>query len=129
MPRQIISDCGFTLLELMVAMMLLTVGFLATFSTIWSSQKAGDSSRNITTAGALGLDLMEQLALRNYTGLKSGSFSFATTTTSAARFSRSYTVQVDTPGVNLKTVTGVVSWTETAGSKNRIFTTVRRVDF
>jgi len=128
-PSRQVNEGGFTLLELMIAIMLLAIGFLATFTTIWTSQKAGVSSRNITSAAALGQDLMEQLAFRNYTGLKSGTYSFATTAPYPSSFSRSYTIQQDIPGANMKTITATVSWTEAGRAKTRSFTTVRRVEF
>ncbi|GFO56839.1 hypothetical protein GMSM_38460 [Geomonas sp. Red276] len=127
--RQPNGEAGFTLLELLVSVMLLAVGFLGTFTTIWASQKAGSSSRNITQAATLGQDLMEQLLFRNYTGLRNGTYTFPTTPPYPASFSRSYTVQQDVPGTNMKTVTVTVSWKEFNGTKTRTLTSVRRADF
>ncbi len=127
--RRLTREGGFTLLELLIAVLLLAVGFLATFTVIWTSQKAGTYSRNMTSAAALGADLMEQLALRNYTGLKNGTYSDAAISPPLSAFSRAYTVQQDTPAVNMKTLTVAVSWREGGQVKSRTFTTVRRADF
>ncbi|MCM0083172.1 prepilin-type N-terminal cleavage/methylation domain-containing protein [Geomonas sp. Red32] len=127
--RQPNGEAGFTLLELLIAVLLLTIGFLGTFTSIWASQKAGSSSRNITQAATLGQDLMEQLLFRNYTGLRNGTYSYATTPPYPSSFSRSYTVQQDVPATNMKTVTVTVSWKEFNLTKTRTLTSVRRADF
>lgn len=122
------NDCGFTLLEMLIAILLLSVGFLGTATVLWTSQKAGSFSRNMTTAAVLNQDLMERLNFRNYTGLKNGAYSDNPSDAAFARFTRSYTVQDLAPAG--KTITVNITWKEAgAVQKNRTFTTVRRSDF
>jgi type IV pilus assembly protein PilV len=125
---------GFSLLELLVAMLLLMVGFLATASVLWSSGRAGSFSRQMTTAANLSEDILEQLSslsfsdpLLNDTG--NCFVDFINPNLAATGFSRQIRVQDNTPVANTKTITVRISWNDRTSTKTRTYTALKRQVF
>jgi len=108
---------GFTLVEIMIAVFILTVALIGVISTTIMIIKGNDFSRIMTTATTLAKDKIEEIKKTSYT-----SFSTGTTTTdyrnidssagtSGAYFTRVLTVTADgIPSADLRTVTVEVRW-------------------
>lgn len=133
MKMQVRQD-GFSLIELMVAVFLLMVGFLGVITILWTSSKAGTFSRQMSTAANLNEDIMEQINALSYTdsslNATNGSFvAFTGANVTATGFTREIKVQNDVPAANTKTITVRISWNDGATTKTRTFVMLKRQDF
>jgi type IV pilus assembly protein PilV len=122
---------GFSLIEVLIAMFLLMVGFLGVISVMWSSARAGSFSRQMTTAANLNEDIMEQFTAMDYDDAQlndtAGHFNdFASTNVSASGFTRQVLVQNDSPSAGNKTIKVKISWQEGSATKTRSFTMLKR---
>ena len=104
---QLHSSNGFTLIEVLVAMVILSIGLLGTAALITGIIKSNQVSNRITTATVLAQDKMEEI--------KSVGYSNAVTEIKAFlppddKYEREVTVVDDSPAANMKTVTVTVYW-------------------
>jgi type IV pilus assembly protein PilV len=104
---------GFSLLELLVAMLILTVGLLGTASLVVGITNGNVVSKEMTTATTLAQDKIEDMRRRTYPGIPSTN----TTTTEAygsvpgfPSFKRVTQTEVGIPAANMKLVTVTVLW-------------------
>lgn len=100
-----LSKKGFTLVELLVTMLLITIFTVGLASVNVMAVKSNSYSRLSTQATVLAKDKMEALKNMNYDAMVSGG-----PETVATVFSRQWTVQNNVPVTNTKTVTVNVSW-------------------
>jgi len=116
-PRQDIatSQIGFTLLEVLVAIVILTIGLLGTAGLTTGVIRGNHYSKNITSATAAGQTLLESVKSSGYTNATSANFPNDTVTMGGMTFTRTTTITNSSPAANMKTVSVTVSWTE---SKN-----------
>ena len=101
------NNSGFTLIEVLVAMVILSVGLLGTAALITGIIKSNQASNSITTATVLAQDKMEDI--------KSVSYSMAISEQKAplspdSKYAREVTVFDDSPAANMKTVVVTVYW-------------------
>ena len=122
---------GFTLIEIFIAIVLLTVGLLGTAALTTGVVRGNVGSRNMTTATAIAQSCLEENRRVGYTSAGSvpvgGSNSCvtgsATVTSGGVSFTRNFTI--DTSVSNIKTLTVAVSWSEGAvGSKSITLKTI-----
>jgi len=120
------KQSGFSLLEMMIAMFLLMVGFLAVITVLWSSAQSGSFSRNMTTAANLNQDIMERLTSLSYASLPvtADFVDYTNANPMASVFSRQTKVQENTVA-NLKTITVKISWNDHGKTKTRLYTMVK----
>ncbi len=109
---------GFTLIETLISLFILSVGLLCMSSMVFSVMRATAQSKETTTATTLLQDKMETLKNSNFSALTSGN-------DSASLGNITYLRQwaISTAG-NLKTITITVNWTS-RGSHVVSLTTVR----
>lgn len=62
------SDCGFSLLEMVVAATLLTIGLMAVASALGYAMIAGNHGRAITNTKLLAVSMLEQMETLRNTG-------------------------------------------------------------
>jgi type IV pilus modification protein PilV len=62
---------GFSLIEVLTAMVILSVGMLGTAALISGIIRGNQTSRNVTTATTLAQDKMEQIVKAGYSGISS----------------------------------------------------------
>ena len=122
---------GFTLIEIFIAIVLLTVGLLGTAALTTGVVRGNAASRNMTTATAIAQSCLEENRRVGYTSAGSvpvgGSNSCVTGSTTVTSGGVSFTrnLAVDTSVSNIKTLTVAVSWSEGAvGSKSITLKTI-----
>jgi type IV pilus assembly protein PilV len=105
---------GFTLIEVLVTALILTIGLLGTLGLATGIIRGNFFSKNITSATAIA---QTQLAVQNkgYVNATTTNFPAAAATVSMGNvtFSRTTTITNDSPNTNMKTVSVAVTWNET----------------
>ena len=100
------DDRGFTLVEIMVAVFLVTIALLSLVSVTVIVIKGNSFSKTMTAATTLARDKMEDLKNTNYTSIASS----ASPETVQNTYQRSWTVATDSPAANMSTITVTVNW-------------------
>jgi Tfp pilus assembly protein PilV len=106
---------GFTLVEIMIAVFILTVALIGLISVTVMIINGNDFSRRTTTAMTLAKDKLEQVKRLPYTSVTTGTTTDywnadSSAGSSGAYFTRVMTVTDNTPAVNMRTIVVVVSW-------------------
>lgn len=108
---------GFSLLEVMIAVFLLTVAIVGAASVTTSVIKSNSFSQTMTTATTLAKDKMEELKAATYTAATQDASMWAGTdyangngTVQASAAGSYYTRSWTAPGTNTKTITVTVTW-------------------
>lgn len=122
--KKLQNDSGFTLLEIMVALTILSFGMLGTAALIGGIARGNMISKNITVATTLAEDKMEEVMRLGYPGMPSSD----TTTTedyntisnfpTCKRVTKTY---IDNPMAKMKKIVVEVHWA--SGSQPVILTT------
>ena len=103
---------GFTLIEVMIALVILSIGILALVKLQISAIQGNTLSQNMTTAVSLAEQRVEQLKNTPYAQIPP---SESVTVTAANRnFTRQVTVTDSSPLLNTKTVSVLVTWKDKA---------------
>jgi len=97
---------GFTLVEVLIAIFILAFALLAMAQTQIMAIRGNAFANKTTTAVTLAQDKIEELKGLSYSSVINGS-------DSSGVYTRTWTVQNDTPSTDLKTVTVTVSWQDT----------------
>lgn len=105
------NNSGFTLMEVLVAMVILTVGLLGTAALIIGIINGNKTSNRISTATVLAQDKMEEIKSMEYLNVAAEPLSIITDYPLYKR-----KVAVDPLGTGMKTVTVTVSWDSNAHS-------------
>ena len=100
------NNKGFTLIEVLVAMVILSVGLLGTAALITGIINGNKVSNRITTATVLAQDKMEEIKSVGYSNAVSETRAFLPSPDD--KYER--TVVCDSPVANMKTVTVTVYW-------------------
>ena len=95
---------GFTLLEFLIAVMILSVALLGMGTLTGAMISYNKEAFDNTVAVALSQGKMEQLKNIPYGSLTDG------TDTPQTPYTRTWTIEDDTPGTNMKTLTVTVTW-------------------
>jgi type IV pilus assembly protein PilV len=125
-----ISNRGFTLIEILVAVFLLVTAILGVISTTVIIIKSNALSKSMTTATTLAKDKMEQLKNTGYNDLLEGTdyanMESTVQETSAADsiYTRTWIVNSDSPAEGMKTITVTVQWNWQSALHNVILTTI-----
>ncbi|MBW2737749.1 MAG: prepilin-type N-terminal cleavage/methylation domain-containing protein [Deltaproteobacteria bacterium] len=102
------NNSGFTLIEVLVAMVILSVGLLGTAALITGIINGNKVSNRITTATVLAQDKMEEIKSVSYANAVSEIRAFLPSPDD--KYEREVTVVDDSPAANMKTVTVTVYW-------------------
>lgn len=109
---------GFSLIEMMVAILILSVGILSLMAMQISTIRTNSLARHLTEGTTLSADQFEEMMTMGY-----GNAALAPSTTTTST-DGNYTIErvvsaVDTPIKNMKTITITASWTE-AGQQRSV---------
>jgi prepilin-type N-terminal cleavage/methylation domain-containing protein len=121
--RAIQESNGFTLIEVVAALIILAIGLLAIAAMQITSTKGGYFSNNVTQATILAQDKLEGLKNLSYRDSNLSSGQHDEGRISATIFSRQYNIAEDT-GNSMKTISVTVEW-EDRGNHRISFTTIR----
>ena len=114
---------GFTLTELLIAIVVLTLGILGTAALTTGIIRGNSFSKNITSATAIAQSQLEAVQQVGYANADTSHFppSAQVVGMGGVDFSRTTTITDNSPATNVKTVTVTVNWTE-AGNTARSVT-------
>src|SRR5919106_2747684 len=102
---------GFTLIEVLVTTLILTVGLLGTAGLTTGIIRGNFFSKNITSATMVAQTQLEAVQNKGYAGATTANFPTTATTVNMGNvnFSRSTTVTDNSPASNMKTVSVTVN--------------------
>jgi prepilin-type N-terminal cleavage/methylation domain-containing protein len=110
---------GFTLTEVLIAVVILSVGLLGLSAMTVAMTKSLAFGNRLTTATALAQKKLEEIKNTSYTNVTSANYALEDYNTIAGypQFSRSVTITTDSPLVNTKTILVTTTWKrETTGT-------------
>ena len=108
------NNSGFSLIEILVAMVILSVGLLGTAALITGIIKGNKLSNRISTATTCAQDKMEDIKRLGYSNAVPVEKAFLSSPYD--QYERKVTVGVDSPATGMKVVTVTVSWDSDARS-------------
>ena len=120
--RRLRSNKGFTLIEIVVAIVMLTFGVLASASLTAALMRSNRGVTNRTRAVETLRLKVEDLQSQRYSDIVTGN---DTATIGGITFNRAWTVTPDSPAANLKTVTLTVTWADRQGNHTITNQTIR----
>ncbi|HJU86096.1 MAG TPA: prepilin-type N-terminal cleavage/methylation domain-containing protein [Gemmatimonadota bacterium] len=120
--RRLRSSRGFTLIEIVVAIVMLTFGVLASASLTAALMRSNRGVTNRTRAIETLRLKVEDLQSQNYSDIADGN---DTATIGAITYNRAWTVTANSPAANLKTVTLTVTWGDRQGNHTITNQTIR----
>lgn len=118
---------GFTLLELLIALVILSIGLLGLAGLHIAAIRGNVSGFKISTATAIAQQRLEELKALDTTStaLAAGVYPDNNIVVQGITYNRSYTVVDDTPVIGTSTLTITITWTDpTSGLTHttRVFT-------
>jgi type IV pilus assembly protein PilV len=113
-----INQSGFSMLELLIALIVLSVGLLALAGLQQTAIESNAASQHLTSSTFLAESKMHELKTDGYASLSNGTFSDANNPIdeegqAGGIFTRTWTVS--TMGVNTKQVAVTISWQDQIG--------------
>jgi len=102
------NDHGFTLIEVLIAIVILSIGLLGMASLTVGIINGNKFSNELTTATTLAQDKMEDIRRQDYSDVADEAK--AACPSPHAAYNRKVEVEDDLPATNMKTVTVTVSW-------------------
>lgn len=106
------SQNGFTLLEVLVAIVILTIGLLGTAGLTTGVIRGNHFSKNVTSATAAAQTKLEAIKSGGYVYATASNFPSDALTMGGMTYTRTTTITNSSPAANMKTVSVTVSWTE-----------------
>ena len=106
--NKIANNSGFTLIEVLVAMVILSVGLLGTAALITGIINSNKLSNRITTATVLAQDKMEEIKRTGYAGAEAGAESYGGA--NFPLYKRITDVALGNPAAGMKKITVTVYW-------------------
>jgi prepilin-type N-terminal cleavage/methylation domain-containing protein len=103
---------GFTLLEVLVTIVILSIGLLGIAGLTTGVIRGNHFSKNITSATAAAQTQLEAVKSGGYEYALAANFPSDTVNMGGMSFNRTSTITADSPATNMKTVSVTVNWTE-----------------
>jgi type IV pilus assembly protein PilV len=116
------DDRGFTLLEVLVTLVILSVGLLGTLGLTTGVIRGNFFSKNLTSATAVAQTQLEAAQREGYANVTATKFPATVEVVSmgGVNFNRTTTISNDTPAANMKTVSVTVNWYEANNTQRSI---------
>jgi len=108
--RRVHALSGFTLLEVLITLVILSVGMLALASLQVMAIKGNSFGQQMTVASTVAQNKLEELRELEFDAVLTG-YDNCTDDANGVRYTRHWTVQDDTPQPDMKTVRVSVTWT------------------
>jgi prepilin-type N-terminal cleavage/methylation domain-containing protein len=122
-PDLVLRQCGLSLIEVVISMLILAVGMISGLGMTQASQNGLDAGRRMSTAAALAQDKMEEEISIPYDGLIQGRLEDHD---NPDGFIRTRTLQIDVPYPHFTTIHVAVKWTDkTSRTHTLALTTIR----
>lgn len=115
------SQKGFTLLEVLVAIVILSVALLGMATLTGSIVHYNQFASEITGAATLAQDKMEELKNTSYSGIND---STETIDIDNITYTRTSTVTTDSPAAGMKTIVVQVTWDWQGQTRNVVLNTI-----
>jgi type IV pilus assembly protein PilV len=119
---QVSIEDGFTLIEIMITLVILSIGLTALAGLQVSAIKGNTFSKRMTAAVSIANQKLEQIKDTDYANILSESSTQITQ--SNMRFTRQVTVTNNSPLANTKTVNVTVTWSDGSNSHSVPITTI-----
>jgi prepilin-type N-terminal cleavage/methylation domain-containing protein len=129
MINSVDNNKGFSLIEFMIAITILSVGLMALVGLQSTAIKGNGSNKNLTTAVMLAEKKMEDLKNTAFTSLTTGTTNdpgnpLTGIGGSGGFFNRSWNVQTYSSSTNMKQITVTIAWTAAGRSHSTSLDTV-----
>ena len=111
-PQLVAWQQGFTLLEVLVTIVILSIGLLGIAGLTTGVIRGNHFSKNITSATAAAQTQLEAIKSRGYAEALEANFPADIVTMGGMSFNRTTTITADSPATNMKTASVTVNWTE-----------------
>ncbi len=120
---------GFTLLELLIALVILAIGLLGLAGLHVAAIKGNVSGFKLSTASAVAQERIEDLKAMDATAaaLSAGIHADGNVAVQGIVYTRTYTIQDNTPVPGTSTITFTISWTEPGTGTARSSTLFTRI--
>jgi type IV pilus assembly protein PilV len=116
------TEEGFTLIEIMIALVVMSIGLTALAAVQISAIQGNAFSKRMTTVVSIADEKLEQIKSSSYVDIVSESSTQITQ--SNMNFTRQVTVTNNSPLANTKTINVTVNWSEGSKSHSVPFTTI-----
>lgn len=110
--RQISCQSGFTLLEVLVAIVILSIGLLGTAGLTTGVIRGNQYSKNVTSATAAAQTKLEAIKSGGYANATTANFPSDTVSMGGTSFTRTIAITSGSPAANMKTVSVTMTWNE-----------------
>lgn len=116
------NDAGFTLIEVMMALLVFAIGTLALAQLQIAAIQGNANAEDITEASVFSSDLIEQMSYWDYTDIGDGQ-----QTDPSGVFEAEWVVANDEPVENSTTIDITVTWQGKDGQKTLSMTTIKTI--
>lgn len=110
--RQVSFQSGFTLLEVLVAIVILSIGLLGTAGLTTGVIRGNHYSKNVTSATAAAQTKLEAIKSGGYANATTANFPSDTVSMGGTSFTRTIAITSGSPAANMKTVSVTMTWNE-----------------
>jgi prepilin-type N-terminal cleavage/methylation domain-containing protein len=110
--RALSSPHGFTLLEVLVAIVILSIGLMGTAGLTTGIIRSNHFSKNLTSATAAAQTQLESIKSGGYSKAVDSDYPDDTVIMGGMTFYRSTEITPNTPAANMRTAVVTVNWTE-----------------
>jgi prepilin-type N-terminal cleavage/methylation domain-containing protein len=122
--KVIVKSGGFTLIETLIALIILSFALLALAGLMVTTTKNNSAGGHMTEATTFAQDILEELRATPIDKILSGNDQ--KTGSHGIQYGRSWTVSPNVTGVNLKTITITVAWTDKYNHSIRIISAINQ---
>jgi len=113
---------GFTLIEMMVAILLIGVGLMGLAALSTTVTRANLQSASLTTASSLAQERIERFRADDYASIVTGNDARVV---DGVTYTRSWTVTAEAPAAGLKTIVVTVTWTDRGRTHRTTLSTIQ----